>query len=124
MSAKSFEIGGFAVYQWGYGQTNVDFFQVVRKSDKSIWLQPVRQVFVKSGYDSLSEYVAPVPEKLERDEYVQTDTGWERQSVVAKILRKKLIVWPSENGVDELASGDHGLIYPYDNKPILQTHYH
>ena len=34
---------------WGYEQTNVDYFQVVRKTDKSIWIEPISARIKEEG---------------------------------------------------------------------------
>ena len=36
-----FKVGDAISYSWGYEQTNVDFFEVVRVSAKSVWLRPI-----------------------------------------------------------------------------------
>ena len=36
-----FEVGDIMYDSWGYEQTNIDFYQVVKTSDKSVWLRPI-----------------------------------------------------------------------------------
>ena len=38
---SAYEVGQIWNTSWGYDQTNVEFFQVVRESDKSIWLRRI-----------------------------------------------------------------------------------
>ena len=35
---KGFEVGDILVATWGYDQTNADFFEVVKKTPKGVWL--------------------------------------------------------------------------------------
>lgn len=41
-------VGKILVSTWGYDQTNVDFFKVVRETPSSVWLQRIGSVPVES----------------------------------------------------------------------------
>jgi hypothetical protein len=36
-----YKVGDILVSSWGYDQTNIDYFQVVRTSDKSVWIREI-----------------------------------------------------------------------------------
>lgn len=42
-------VGGIYTYSWGYDQTNVDFFVVDRRTEKTAWLQPIGSRHVSEG---------------------------------------------------------------------------
>lgn len=44
---KPLEVGNILVSSWGYDQTNIDFYKVVRKSEKSVWLQRLTKRYLK-----------------------------------------------------------------------------
>lgn len=52
--------GDVFVSSWGYEQTNVDYYEVTRTTDKSIWVRPIRSTVVTT-LGSMSGTVAPVP---------------------------------------------------------------
>ena len=43
-------VGDVFYTSWGYDQTNVEFFKVVRSTDKTIWVQETGQVIESSDY--------------------------------------------------------------------------
>lgn len=45
-----YEIGDILVSCWGYDQTNVDYYQVVRKTEKSIWIMPIGSRIKEEGF--------------------------------------------------------------------------
>lgn len=57
------KVGDIFCSTWGYEQTNVDHFVVVRLTDKTVWLQPIGNVVVKEvGW--ASAYVKPDPSRI------------------------------------------------------------
>ncbi len=46
------KVGDILYSSWGYGQTNVDFYQVVKTSAKSVWFKAIRSVREENGYMS------------------------------------------------------------------------
>jgi hypothetical protein len=73
---SAFEVGQFAVSQWGYDQTNTDFYQVVKKTEKSVWLKPV-QVIAVEATGPMSDSVEPIAQ----------DHTWKTQ-VICKRIKK------------------------------------
>jgi hypothetical protein len=112
--SEKFEVDGFAWYSWGYDQTNVDWFKVVKRNDKSVWFVPVPANKVYSG--PMNGESVPVDEPLMFQAKWKMVDGDYQQVVVSSEFRKavKMRSW---NGENEFASGDYGLIYPWDGKP-------
>ena len=57
--APTLKVGDFLYTSWGYDQTNVEFFEVVEASGKSVIIREVAQRTLSS--DSGSDRVVPVP---------------------------------------------------------------
>ena len=53
---------------WGYEQTNCDFFQIVKMTDKSIWIQEIETESKPCNY--MSYEVKPVKDKFKEDSKV------------------------------------------------------
>jgi hypothetical protein len=57
------KLGDIFCSTWGYEQTNVDFFIVVKLTDKTVWLHPIGSQTVENcGWES--NYVKPDPVHL------------------------------------------------------------
>jgi len=54
------EIGHILSASWGYDQTNIDYYVVIRKMASMVELQAIGQKYVESA-SSMSEYVMPDP---------------------------------------------------------------
>lgn len=108
---EKFEVGGYAYYSWGYGQTNIDWFKVVKRNDKSVWLESVKGVRSYDGdmhgqsvpSDEVETYIVGLEE---------VDGQWRNKFEQLK-MRKKI----HAGYKGECASGDYGNIYPWDGKP-------
>ena len=87
-----YEIGDLLSYSWGYDQTNVDFFQVVGRTDSTVTLRAIggRQIDKGDGWLSMSTHYAAV-----------------RDSFLAKSEPFTKRVQYSENGKGYI-SMDHG----------------
>lgn len=92
------EKGAILVSTWGYDQTNVDFYQVTRTSDHSIWARPIGQVTITETRAGAA--VMPVPSQF---------TG--------KEFRRRRPVMGYIN------SGDHGLAELWNGEPVRSSSY-
>ena len=43
------QVGDILVASWGYDQTNIDFYKVVKATEKSVWLQQVNSQIVDNS---------------------------------------------------------------------------
>lgn len=77
-----FQVGAIWHTSWGYDQTNVEFFEVVRESESSVWLRRIT-----SAADGDSR-VVPVPGQYTTDVHLRgNQTEWDsekREFVPAK----------------------------------------
>jgi len=60
-------IGQIYVSSWGYDQTNVDAFQVVRATEKTLYLLPIATEEVKGTHGHMCCNVRPVKDKFIQD---------------------------------------------------------
>lgn len=66
MSAHQVEVGTIFKYEWGYDQTNVEFWEVVDHTHKSVWIRRIDAVKTPDAADpekgpSLTGWTVPVP---------------------------------------------------------------
>jgi NAD(P)H-flavin reductase len=114
MREQKFEVGHYAASKWGYDQTNVTFYKVVRRNDNWVWLQEVQNAVENQGDHFLSEYVVPTDIPAKSRQYGE-------QGEDAKVFRRKLLPWAGDEAV---SVNDYALAYPWNNQPQLQTHGH
>ena len=62
------KVGSIFVSQWGYDQTNTDFYEVTRMSEASIWLRKIAKTVVTSG-GAGGDKVMPLPGQFVGDEF-------------------------------------------------------
>ena len=60
------QVGDVIYNSWGYEQTNVDFYQVVRRTDKSVTLRQLKQKTVENCF--MSGNTVPVLGEFGNDE--------------------------------------------------------
>lgn len=116
MSQEKFEVGGFAYYSWGYDQTNIDWFKVVRRNEKSVWFVPVKSA--KEYNHFMSGQSVPVDEPiLFKEDWKKVGDDYEKVLVSSEFRKSiKNYSWQSGQG-GEVARGDFGGIYPWDGRP-------
>ena len=44
---KTLEVGDILVSSWGYDQTNIDYYKIVRKSAGSVWIQKLKKQYLE-----------------------------------------------------------------------------
>lgn len=65
-----YQIGSIVYNSWGWEQTNIDFFQVVKVTKANVFLRPITQHITEYN-SSMSEYVAPNKDQFYSDEVTQ-----------------------------------------------------
>ena len=110
--SEKFEVGSFAYYSWGYDQTNIDWFKVVKRNEKSVWFVPV-----KKDKDYSNSYMSG--QSVPVDEPVLVKKDWkmvdgEIQEVEVSTEFRKLV---KSGYMGEVCGNDFGNIYPWDGKP-------
>lgn len=111
---QKFEVGNFAYAVWGYGQTNVDFFKVVKRNEKSVWLEAVKSQRVYEG--DMHGYAVPVDApRFETDGVEQDAHGKWVQKFVQPKHRK--LVKVGQDG--EFAKERFGNVYPWQGHKMF-----
>lgn len=49
--ASAMTTGTILISEWGWEQTNVDFYQIVRSTAKSVWIRPIAHTRKEVGFD-------------------------------------------------------------------------
>lgn len=108
--------GDFFVSSWGYDQTNVDFYQVVRISDtgKTVWLRHVQSRIV-DGDGTAYTKVIPVPDTFGAHDADPYDNR-------AGLLKRKLRTYDHGNGVEHAVTiTSYADAYLWTGKPAYET---
>lgn len=112
------EVGQILYSSWGYDQTNIDFYQIVRATDKgTVWLLPMSRLIVNSnGY--MSYEVAPGEVLTERTVYEWDDeVGRVAKKVKIEPKRHRWSKWGSVN------LNTYSSAFPWDRQSITMTSY-
>ena len=104
------KVGDIFYTSWGYDQTNVEFFKVVRATEKSIWVQETGQIISGSKYDYWQ--TSSNGEALVR-EYRDHETG----EVVKKIAPIEIHRIQYSGGVPCFTINSFSNGYFWDGKP-------
>lgn len=64
---KAPEVGDILYSSWGYDQTNIDFYKIVRATDKSVWIQKIGSRSVEGSQGFMSCNVVPDPDVVLED---------------------------------------------------------
>lgn len=109
------KVGDIYVAQWGYDQTNVQFYQVVRATEKTVWVQEVMQTITETTSWGSENVVASIEPK-------QTHLGWNEdgQAIweVAPITRHK--IQSSAYGT-YIKMNSYKYAYPWNGEKVMQT---
>ena len=95
-------VGDIMVSSWGYDQTNVDFYQVVKTTKTMVAIRRINKKVV-SGQGKPQEKVMPIP------------NDWHSRG---KVLRKKLKEY---QGRPYVSLNSYSSAYKWDGRPVSQT---
>ena len=73
-------VGDILVHSWGYDQTNVDFYQVVKRTAKTVKLLPIGGTTVPGSEGFMCDKVLAVPNKFLAKELPEDFRGSKRVS--------------------------------------------
>ena len=90
------KVGDVLYASWGYDQTNVNYFQVVKTSAKSVWVREISSKMVAEGGCSMSSRVAPCKDSF-KNEDVYCRTVRVGNYVSVKDLSLSLTSWDSDH---------------------------
>lgn len=58
MTKQYFQVGDVLYSSWGYEQTNINFYQVVKATDKTVWVREISKQ-IEEEYNTYSNVVKP-----------------------------------------------------------------
>jgi hypothetical protein len=99
------KLNDILVSSWGYDQTNIDFYKVIKVNGSFITLQPLDNKIVER-LNEMAEKVVPS----------------QHNHPYKKIIRKKFK--PSNYKGYCVKIESYEFAYPYDGQPTEQNHYH
>ncbi len=69
LEVRKLKVGDILTYSWGYDQTNIDAFQVVRESKASVWIRPIA-LEVGEATGPFSDRARPARDKFLSDKVI------------------------------------------------------
>jgi hypothetical protein len=107
-------VGAILEFSWGYDQTNIDFFKIVRRSGLTVWLVAIgKKNVVETGF--MQGHCEPDPDKIV--EYGSSDLN----NPSAMPFRRVLRVW--DGGVRGCRIRSYGWCDLWSGKPSHWTAY-
>ena len=106
MDKVNFEVGQFAYASWGYGQTNIDWYVVVKRTAKTVWLQPWSTKIVETiGWLEYRSIPGESPKEGEPQ------------------IRRRIKENYDDTGHHCKYEDTYGIIRPWDGNPKRESHY-
>lgn len=105
-------VGDILYTSWGYEQTNVTFWQIIKTTDKTLWLRPIAKETAEV-HTSMSQTVTPVPNKFV--EYALANTK-------DSIIRRRVKAYADRQPI--FGSNSWDSFYPYDGQPVYESSYY
>lgn len=95
------KVGDILYSSWGYDQTNIDYYQVIKVTEKTVTIKPISEVVTES--EMTSDRVAPV-----KDHFIS-----DKKALVKRVK-------PSSDGY-AVTIASYADAYLWDKKPKYQT---
>lgn len=103
---EKLKIGDIFVYSWGYDQTNINFYQIISMTDKTIKIQEIKSNCTETGF--MSGHSTPI-----KNEFLKE-----------KPMIKKVYTYPEKTGLKGLyVSMKYGCCQLWDGKPEYTSWY-
>jgi hypothetical protein len=113
------EVGSVLYSSWGYDQTNVDFYQVVRTSASSVWVVPMRKHCEAAGF--MSGHVVPTEPILSRVVHKRNSEGGIYYGESEEVEVKPAMYRWNKNGYARISYSEYAQVW--DGKPKYQSWY-
>ncbi|EJC3740827.1 MULTISPECIES: hypothetical protein [Enterococcus] len=107
-----YKVGDIFYSSWGYEQTNVTFWQIIKLTEKTAWFRPIKKQTVKN-YTSMSGETMPIP-----NEFIDYPLARTKDSIVRKRINPAL--YPNEL----YGNRSWDTFYRYDNQPVYESSYY
>lgn len=106
-----YQVGDIFYSSWGYEQTNVTFWQIVKLTEKTAWFRPVKKQTIDI-HTSMSGTTAPIP-----NEFIDYPLAKTKDSIVRKRI--------NPNHPNELyGNRSWDTFYRYDGQPVYESSYY
>ena len=118
------EVGQILYSSWGYDQTNIDFYQIVRVSDKgTVWILPMSKQSDTVGWEQYSVLPGAVRTEHQVREYFgePNDNGFQDYRNVTVPIKPSRHKWNQSYGGVTLSS--YSCAWVWDGKPKHETKY-
>ena len=122
------DVDDILVCSWGYDQTNVDYYKVVRRTKASAWIVPIGQKMVPGSEGFMSETVLPDPDKILGHEFqpFEDEPDVDRCVRCFKHAREhgpRLHRVRLYNGEAVLRMTSYSSAFPWNGTPDYASHY-
>ena len=97
-----FNIGNYIYNSWGYDQTNIDFYLIVKRTKATVWVVPVGSL--KTYSEQMQGTCVPSSTALKADEYLPLGK-WDGITPIKKRLLNNSSLVKSEFGCARLWDG-------------------
>jgi hypothetical protein len=114
-------IGDIFVAQWGYEQTNVDFYVVTKVSKSFITLLEVKQRIVGHA-NFMAEFVVPNVDEPKMQQCWDAERNEPTEEL--NILRRKIQPYFVDPRQEFVKLNDYTTARRWSGEPVMQTHYH
>ncbi|MFD1898982.1 hypothetical protein GQR36_24640 [Enterococcus termitis] len=111
-NAHKYLVGDILYTSWGYEQTNVAFWQVIKTTDKTVWLRPIAKKTVEVQ-TSMSGTVEPVPNIF---------TDYALANTKDSIIRRRVKAYDDRQPI--FGSNSWDTFYPYGGEPVYESSYY
>ena len=109
---NGYQVGDIIVSQWGYDQTNTDFYRILKRTAKTVWLEPLKVTReFKAGH--IYGHVMPVidePKDIGHFELGSSGSKWDNKPI------RKMIKYNDQGEAIGFSMG-HGWAKAWDGKP-------
>lgn len=105
---------------WGYDQTNIDFYKIVRATDKTVWIQEIEKEYIKQvGW---AHYDVKPSDKVKIYSHNVRDKEGNiigNKEVEAPVIKRKL---NSSGDYTYVKISSFEFANPWDRESIMETH--
>jgi hypothetical protein len=113
------KVGDILYSSWGYDQTNIEYFKVVKVSEFSVWIQPLKSKALRqvgwAHYEVVpSDEVSTTYKWLETGERIEVPVGVSRHKIQQGFTHNPNVYWVRLN------SFSHATLW--DGQPKTESH--
>ncbi len=117
-----FQIGDILEHSWGWEQTNIDFYQVVGVTEKSIVLKPIHSKMLLSTNGGMCNTVIPDKDNFKDNVGAIVETYNEK---ISEVTKKVCALFKDDamTKISYFVNVPYGWCDKWDGNPTQETHY-